>query len=315
MPIADVRADLGLEGLGADEVELAYRLSRGRFGAQAELGELVGGRVLADVSQTPATGNDWGLALRDAYLQGDAVTGRVRHRVRAGIQLTSFGVEGYGTPDLIFLPHPTAFQPMAHRVGAVERRVTGLGYRAEAFDLVTVDAQLINGTGHQDVEDNLAKDWVARLQVHPLEQVTAVGSVQHGADGANQEEVFTAWQAGVVGDVVGIRALVELLGRNAETVSDQATGFGWAAAAAYDVELGADWIDALGFSASREQWDPDTGSDFPDLTWVSAVAATGYWATRDEATAWTGVVYENTIPENLDLPIEHAVSLQWGWSI
>ncbi|GEM_PF-6997768 len=301
---AELRFDLDLPQSGSN---MAFAASRARIGADLAFNDSLGGRLVVDAAG--------GLQLVDAYLQGQTAYGDVAHRMRAGVQLSSFGVDGYASPDGFFFAHPAAFQRMAERVGVVDRRDAGLSYQLRAFELVTADVQIVNGTGANVPDDNYAKDYQGRLQIQPIEQLTVVASALYGAAGPDLELVYTAMQVGGVVRLGELRAMAEYVTRAGQTVDEETQAAGWAAAAAYDLALGVDWIDHLGVAVSHQQWDGDTLGSFPDMEWVTDAGLTAWWTAPNEASAWTGLTYENLIPENIEEPVSHQLLMQWGFAI
>jgi hypothetical protein len=334
--------DMGVEGGG---FEPGFYIKRARFKADVAFADNISGRVMVDFPQdgasTTSSGSiqsvydrlaalegsvtqegdevevtvrdypdGWSTILKDAYLDLDLRDGA--HRIRAGLQKPVFGsrdwFDGY---DAFFLGGDSAFKTLAWRAGVVDTRDVGVSYRLAPSDLWSLDAQLLNGTGDGDLDDNAGQDAAARVSVDLPVGLGLQASGLYGARGDQGESAVSQLDASARLDIAMFRFMVEGLYGSLSTGEIVAPFGGVQGAASVSVPLSAGRLDHADLTARYMFFDPYIAAEgevpFPDAWWATDIGAYLHWKVGCKQRVLTGLSYENFAPQNADEAVEHTL--------
>lgn len=327
---AELRANLSMLNLGGaieenPETGIRGEVTRARPYMMVGLGEHVGAMVAVDASQvddraTSAAGlvaDGWALSVPEGYVQlqtGEDLT----LSAKVGAQTVAFGVNGY------FDDYKNYYASGHSGWASLQQRPQfdilpyydlGVGVQLAGKDVWAVEAQLLNGGGVGQVEDNYGKNIVGRASLHPIDavRVWVSGNVQkkeiddsvlsYAFSGAGE---FRHEYFGVLGEV-------QYGGEG--TVDGGYQSFGYQLGLAGHVPMKGSALDEISPVFTFQGYDPTlagvTGTpEAYDGGYAPAFAVNAYWKAGTGRTALTGLAYEGFIPVNADLPLVHSVVLQ-----
>ena len=334
--------DMGVEGGG---FEPGFAIRRARFKADVALADAVSGRVMVDFPQDGGSstssasiqsvydrlaaleggvttdGDDvevsvrdypdgWSTILKDAYLDVKLRDGA--HRIRTGLQKPIFGsrdwFDGY---DAFFLGGDSAYKTLAWRAGIVDTRDVGITYRLAPSDLWAVDAQLLNGTGDGDLDDNAGQDAAARVSVDLPVGLGLQASGLYGARGEDGSASVSQLDASARLDIAMFRFMVEGLYGSLATGELVAPFGGVQGAASVSVPFSAGKLDHADVTARYMYFDPyiagEDETPYPDAWWATDLGAYLHWDAGCKQRLITGLSYENFAPQNADEAVEHTL--------
>jgi len=345
----------GLQNAGADDGESftpSFLIKRARIKADVRLADRIKGRLMVDFPQDGGASDytvsmssvysrlaaledaadsadadpelsvrdypdGWSTVVKDAYL--DWGFGKEdAHRLRVGMQKTVFGsrdwFDGY---DAFFLGGNAAYKTLAERAGLVDTRDLGLAYELAPGELWSLDAQVLNGTGDADLDDNAGKDVVGRLSVDLPVGLGVQASGMYGARGSGGETALSVMDASIRMDILMFRLMAEgVYGSMASPDASLIFG-GFQAAGAASVPLGVGALDHLDISGRFMFFDPEIQAPeetpFPDAWWTTGVAAYLHWDVSCKQYVLTGVSFENYAPQNADEDVENTLVGQVIW--
>lgn len=339
-PVGELRFGLHFTGLSSDDgpMDNSFRLLRGVFGVQADLGDRVTGRIAGnllesrgDVEYTvtdgagvsvgtvsvPSSTEGFIIRARDAWLL-TRLDDAGKYRVQTGIQVPIFGIQPWFNDQRGgFYTSSPSFQSVGVLGGLYGVRVMGVRGDAEIGDIATVSLMASNADNFLVAEENTGKDASARAELRPSESTTLVVSGRYGFQGEEN---------------IGTRALVSVAGRyDSEVVRVMGDViYGFDEADATDPETRSTLLGAQGAAAATIPatvpglqsyilvgrvgfFDPDLEVD--DATsWMqyNAAARVG-WDTRQEAAAQTGLGVEVYVPVSLEEPVTTRVLAEVLW--
>jgi hypothetical protein len=264
----------------------------------------------------------WTTIVRDLYV--DWAFGKAGQSLRMGVQKPIFGNrDWYEDYDQYYLGGIEAYKTLAWRAGVIPSRDLGVSYHVEPGEVLKFDAQVANGTGEQQVEDNAGKDVSARLSIRPHGPFRVEGSALYGLRGDvdKSADSTSAFSLGVEFRQKVPRLLVEgIIGNNVQKeVSAGMAGF--MVTGALDFELESHTLDRFVLLGRFMTWDPNTTpqgdtlapTDF-DAWGLGDVSTQLYWKTANPR--WvllTGLNYEILVPQSMDQPVEHSLVGQAAW--
>lgn len=257
----------------------------------------------------------WATVMKDAYLDWDL--GNDHHRVRAGLQKPIFGTRDFSDDfDNFFMGGEAAYKSLAWRAGLEDSRDVGLAYRLTPVEAFSLDAQVLNGTGDGDLDDNAGKDFSARASVALPAGVSAQVSGLYGIRGEDEQESLRQLDASLRWDVAFLRLLAEgLFGKVVQ--GERATPFlgaDFVAMAVWPIE--GERFERFDITARYMFFDPwvEEGEDtVPDASYILDAGAFLHWRVAEQQRVVTGVVFENLTTQDLDAPVEHGLTAQVLW--
>ena len=259
----------------------------------------------------------WSTVVKDAYL--DWKLGKQgKHRVRAGLQKGVFGSrDWFEASDAFFLGGNHAFKTLAWRAGHVDTRHLGLAYQLTPNDLFAFDAQLLNGTGDGEFDENAGKDVSGRMSLALPMGLGLQASGLYGTRSEASEASISQFDLSARLDVAMFRLMVEGLYGTAIDGEQVGNFGGLQAAGAVSVPIDKGLADHLDFTARYMFYDPyiDAESDdpYPDAWWITNAAAYLYWNVHCKQSLLTGLSYEIYTPQNEEQPVEHTLVGQFIW--
>jgi len=163
------------------------------------------------------------------------------------------------------------------------------------------------------VENDDYKSGVARVSLDLIDGIHLLASGLYAMHG--EESLRTLGHLGIEGSFGSSRFLLEGLAGQDGTLSDLTTDMGFGISAAHDLKLESDRFDHLTFLGRYMLYDPSTplAEGYPDAGSVIGAAAWAYWKTDESHNFGTGLSYEQVVPQNLDLSVEHAITLETAW--
>lgn len=263
----------------------------------------------------------------------------LRQALRMGVLHTAFGLrDDYDDYDKFFLGGQLAYMEPERRFGISPGTDIGLGWRLAYKDLAALDLQLINGSGATKLDGTATKDMVARLTLSPIDVVEVRGSVMH-AGNSTDGHTHGAFSLGLNGGrflpSVSPRIVTEGIMSRVTAGGVDDDRIAWLVAAAGDIPIRTTATDHVSLVASYSGFDPKFISGGPsdstsfDQNWYIDVGANLYWNTegrritparegkRDRTpttTAFTGLTFEQVIPQNADLAVSNSIVIHCGLS-
>jgi hypothetical protein len=323
----DVRAGLHAEGLegGATAPSLGFVVSRVRPVFDVSMGEHLHSRVSVELRQDDGTtlyedtglavdvrdwAQGWSLQAREVWL-GARFGQTVRHDIRIGLLEPAFG-QG----DAYEERYPFAGEQrldLARRAGLVPETDVGLGWRAGGGEVWSAELQVLNGSGGTSLDQNLGKDFVARLGVKPIKILGISAAGTFGARGVDATGSQAQGSLGVELNGPRQRLLVE--GLIGATTEDRLDTFysGAAASGAWEFPVKEGVLDRVIVVGRGQYYDPVAGWDAPDGWWSYAAGAWAGWRAGQGQRVRTGVTWETYVPQDLDSPVTHEIIVEAAW--
>lgn len=262
----------------------------------------------------------------------------LRTTLRMGVLHTSFGLrDAYDQHDAFFLGGQLAYMEPERRFGISPGIDLGVGWRLAWKDMAALDLQLINGSGVTRLDSTSSKDIVARVTLAPVSMVELRGSVMHAGtkdDGHTHGAFSVELNARSLLPSVAPRIVAEGVMSRVSVGGYDTDRLSWLVAGAADVPLQTVLTDHVSIVASLSGFDPDFVASSVDVApvydqnWYVDAGANLYWNTegpkragRDGGkqrgrgvTAFTGLTFEQMIPENADLPVSNSITVHCGLS-
>ncbi len=258
----------------------------------------------------------WSTVLKDAYL--DWKPGQGKHRIRAGLQKGVFGSrDWFDGFDSFFLGGNHAYKTLPWRAGHVDTRHLGISYRAAPSDLWALDAQLLNGTGDGDFDENAGKDVVGRVSVDLPVGLGLQASGQYGSRGDTGDASISQFDVSARLDVSVFRFMTEGIYGSASDGEEVGNFGGLQVAGAVSAPINQGLLDHLDFTVRYMFYDPyidaESNEPYPDAWWITDLGSFLHWEVGSKQHLLTGLVYENYTPQNEEHSVEHSLVGQAIW--
>ena len=321
---ADVRSSFAVNDLGYPETPptITFELNRFRPFIAGSVGdnwsavvsvELTQNDAMVDTNGKVTKPSTWSILPDEAYAQGGFTTGKVDHYVRVGAQHTVFGARDYFDGYDGYYVGGKGSQDLPRLFGALYGEDLGLRWHSGIEGKFGVDVQVTNGEGIASTDTDGAIDILARVEARPIKYVGLWGSFMTGGrDSVGGLASLTLADFGAELAYGPARVYGEVLLGALGNVDFNYPVFGALGAAAVDIPLSPPALDHLGLVARYAGYDPIQGNEVPDASYAIAGGANLFWNAGEARTALTGVQFETTIPQSLDLPITHDVTLQFA---
>jgi len=328
-PVGELRSNFVLERLDDlytetpdAEPEVYLNISRAAVGAKVRFTDAISGKVIVDVHEArgaatySTAGNDQ-VTISDSESGYEARVLDAHARWRSatlgeltfGVQKSAFGVRrSYDTSDGFYFGPMDRQRSFAVRSGVVAPRVVGLAWQKGFGDRVDATLMANNTTSFTTPESRNGKDVSAVVEYWAMPDTlrfTASGMVgPRGEAGDAYETTQIAWAGAAYAKLGKLRALGEVFSR----YLGEQTGLGYHAGLGGDVGLSGS-LDHLEILGRYESWEPDFDVD-DDGYAMLAGASNLYWASPEKSTVMTGLLYEVTIPQDLNQAIAHSAIVQ-----
>ncbi len=334
VPKAEVRTELfgqDLERLGASEDpgSLGFQVSRSRVGFSVTLAERAKAVLVFAARNNTGTGiavaestgeeisydqypADWDFHVPFAYVEGTTTLLGLDHTLRFGVQKPLFGFRpkyDWYTGGF-YMPHPVAFRDLGRRSKVVPSFDMGLAWTVKR-ESVSMDVQVMNGTGWRAYEQNLGKDVLVRVSAQPIDLVKAVGTLVYSPE--SDGSTTMTWQAGVKLTREPVRVLVEAIGGTHRADSGSTGHLGGAVAVSGDLSPAAlAVVDRISPMAGVQVFDGDTTVEGD--AWMSLQGgAAAFFEVNPKLTSWVGLGWETLATPAGSEPPSHSAALTVGW--
>lgn len=324
----EVRTSFAVNDIGVPDEAPAIGLEMNRLRpyVKGELGEHWSTKISLDVKQGSVSvaedgsvtrPTSWGVVAHDAYVQGAFTTGKLEHALRVGAQETTFGARDYFDKYDGYYVGGHGYKDLPRLFGTMYGEDLGVSWHTGMGDTFGVDLQLTNGEGVESPDSDGALDFMARVEARPVKYVGVWGSFMTG--GRETEAGIASLTLADVGlegrydadSGLGVRAYGELLIGALGNAEFNYPIFGALGAVALDVPMSG-VVDHLGIVGRYAGYDPVKGNELPDGTYSAAGAANLFWDAGEKNIAMTGLQWEMTIPQLVDLPITNDLTLQFA---
>jgi hypothetical protein len=262
----------------------------------------------------------------------------LRTTLRMGVLHTPFGLrDAYDQYDAFFLGGQLAYMEPERRFGISPGIDLGVGWRLAWKDMAALDLQLVNGSGVTRLDSTSSKDLIARVTLAPVSMVELRGSVMHAGtkdDGHTHGAFSVELNAKSLLPSVAPRIVAEGVLSRVSVGGYDTDRLAWLVAAAADVPVQTRLTDHVSVIASLSGFDPDFVASSVDVApvydqnWYIDAGANLYWNTEGPqraggeggkqrgrgVTAFTGLTFEQMIPENADLPVSNSITVHCGLS-
>jgi hypothetical protein len=309
----EARAILSMTELGDGSgrstfAHVGAQVPRAVLRADAHLGPAVAARVAVGRYDGPL-GSEW---LPEAWVAWRGGTS-VHTEVRAGRQYTIFGVveriDGLGSWTM---PGQTGDLDVSS--GMVPPHVDGLAGRV-AGETWELEVQADSTPPGSIAPEPSA---TARASYAPADWITITGSGLYGARGPDLERWVGQGAGAIVIETSRARVLAEVAGGR-DNESGTEVGFaGFLVAGGVDLPVEASSLQSLAACVRGGGFDPaisgaGPGTDFPDANWHAGAGLQATWDLPVDSVATAGLGYRLDVPQNVQIPLTHAVSAEAGF--
>ncbi len=199
----------------------------------------------------------------------------------------------------------------------MDSRDLGLRYELSPGDLWSVDAQVLNGVGDSDFDDNVGKDVIGRVSLNLPVGLGIQASGLYGARDAGGESSLSMLDASVRMDILFMRLMAEGIYGTLASVDNVIAFGGFQAAGSASVPLSAKGLKGLDITGRFMFFDPEIQAPedvpFPDAWWATNAAVYLDWDVGCRQHLLTGVSFENFAPQNADESVENTLVGQVVW--